>query len=117
MPKTKALLDGVPNRRIKMPDQNKIPNQITEVETIEARLQRLERPMGWSDLLIHPLVHLVHQGVPSKIEGVIGLVGRMSIGYIGYKVVKKGIKLFTHEGEEEETMEDHILLEVSSPMG
>jgi len=115
MPKTKALLDGVPNRRIKMPDQNKISNQITEVETIEARLQRLERPMGWSDLLIHPLVHLLDQGVPSKIEGVIGLVGRLGIGYMGYQAVKKGIKFFTHEVKEEET-EDHILLEVSSPM-
>jgi len=116
MPKTKALLDGVPNRRIKMPDQNKISNQITE-ETVENRLQRLERPMGWSDLLIHPLVHLVHQGVPSKIEGVIGLVGRMSIGYMGYQVLRRGIKFFNHEVKEEETMEDHILLEVSSPIG
>jgi hypothetical protein len=115
MPKTKALLDGVPNRRIKMPDQNKICNQITE-KTIEARLQRLERPMGWSDLLIHPLVHLLDPGVPSKIEGVIGLVGRLSMGYIGYMTVKKGINFFTHGVKEEET-EDHILLEVSSPMG
>lgn len=76
--------------------------------SVEERLQELEKPMGWFGLIIHPLQHMLEPGMPTKVEGVISLLGRAAIVYTGYKGVKKGLGFFSSS----EIKEEEITLEV-----